>query len=183
MQQTTNNQLCLGNRIHSSKNRLFDTKGVKRGGKYLIILSLLLLLTSTVLSACICRPYPIRDHYQASGLVFSGKVIAEETIYLNDLIQPAYSTFPEQIRQYTFEVQKVFKGRKISSQVYIYSGLGGGDCGFPFEIGQRYFVFAYQQSNWVRKGPTLPNHWYTDICSGTTSDWNAVAKMVLTHQF
>jgi hypothetical protein len=30
------------------------------------------------------------------------------------------------------------------SEVDVYTGLGGGDCGYPFAIGETYFVFAYK---------------------------------------
>ena len=41
-----------------------------------------------------------------------------------------------------FLVEKVWKG-KVSRHVNIFTGRGGGDCGYHFEAGESYLVYAY----------------------------------------
>lgn len=40
-----------------------------------------------------------------------------------------------------FLVEKIWKG-KLSREVNIFTGRGGGDCGYQFEVGESYLVYA-----------------------------------------
>ena len=40
-----------------------------------------------------------------------------------------------------FRVENVWKG-KLSREVTIFTGQGGGDCGYRFEVGESYLVYA-----------------------------------------
>ncbi len=40
-----------------------------------------------------------------------------------------------------FQVDKIWKG-KLSRDVTIFTGRGGGDCGYQFEVGGTYLVYA-----------------------------------------
>ena len=46
-------------------------------------------------------------------------------------------------RKIPFEVHEVWKG-DVSETVYIFTGSGGGDCGYGFRTGAEYIVYAYQ---------------------------------------
>lgn len=46
--------------------------------------------------------------------------------------------------------------------VTVYTGRGGGDCGFPFEVGQEYVVFTHYRAM------CLDDCFETDICTATT---------------
>ena len=59
-------------------------------------------------------------------------------------------------RIYTMLVQRRWKGVKRDS-VQIMTGTGGGDCGYRFEVGVRYVVFARQGAKYLG----------TSICSRT----------------
>jgi hypothetical protein len=41
-----------------------------------------------------------------------------------------------------FRVESVWKG-KAFQEVTIFTGQGGGDCGYRFEVGESYLVYAY----------------------------------------
>jgi hypothetical protein len=41
-----------------------------------------------------------------------------------------------------FRVERVWKGKR-SQEVTIFTGQGGGDCGYRFEVGESYLVYAY----------------------------------------
>jgi hypothetical protein len=57
-----------------------------------------------------------------------------------------------------FAVEQSFKGLPVTQKaVQVNTGSGGGDCGYDFKVGQRYFVFANQSSGLL----------VTSICSYT----------------
>lgn len=58
----------------------------------------------------------------------------------------------------SFTIQSTFKGRIPGTEVEVRTGTGGGDCGYHFETGQQYLVYA-----WTREDGTLS----TSICSRT----------------
>lgn len=88
-------------------------------------------------SACTCDlpllnltlKQQVRKAQKRSQALFVGKVIQvlQET--------EAYGVSVK------FRVEKVWKG-KLSQQVTIFTGNGGGDCGYRFEIGESYLVYA-----------------------------------------
>jgi hypothetical protein len=55
-----------------------------------------------------------------------------------------------------FRVGNVWKG-KLSKEVTIFTGLGGGDCGYRFEVGESYLVYASGSNE----------HLSTNICQRT----------------
>jgi hypothetical protein len=62
-------------------------------------------------------------------------------------------------RRVRLRVQETFAG-DLSDRVELFTGMGGGDCGIPFEIGRTYLVFAHQDRQQGR--------WLSGICSGTS---------------
>lgn len=46
----------------------------------------------------------------------------------------------------TFNVSRTYKG-KIERSATVITGVGHGDCGFDFEVGKRYLVYAYRDSS------------------------------------
>jgi hypothetical protein len=49
---------------------------------------------------------------------------------------------PWQMRRVTLRVDRVWKGVE-SRTVVVITGMGGGDCGFPFQRGKSYLVYAH----------------------------------------
>jgi hypothetical protein len=45
-----------------------------------------------------------------------------------------------------FAVAKAWKGAG-AERIVVWSGSGGGDCGYPFEIGQAYLVYAHHMDD------------------------------------
>lgn len=65
-----------------------------------------------------------------SRAVFMGEVL--------EVIRPedSYSVIVK------FRVDQIWKG-KLRKELTLGTGTGGGDCGYRFEVGQRYLVYAY----------------------------------------
>jgi hypothetical protein len=70
---------------------------------------------------------------------------------------PADLDQDEPTLQVTLDVASFHKGAE-QSHVLLTTGVGGGDCGFDFEIGKKYLVYAYADES---------GYLSTGICSGT----------------
>jgi hypothetical protein len=77
------------------------------------------------------------------GAVFAGKVLTIER------------NANQRVR---FQILEPFRGA-TTSEIDVYTGGGGGDCGYSFIVGRSYLVYAYQ-------GPGAPRL-TTGICSRT----------------
>lgn len=70
---------------------------------------------------------------------------------------PANLEDQEFINRVTFDLSHSYKG-VVQKDVELTTGVGGGDCGFDFESGKQYLVFAFADTS---------GHLSTGICSGT----------------
>jgi hypothetical protein len=64
--------------------------------------------------------------------------------------------YRSQLRRVHFNVQESMRGDP-STEIEVLTGMGGGDCGFGFLVGQSYLVYANRGDGRLR----------TSICSGT----------------
>ena len=71
-----------------------------------------------------------------SGVVFSGQVIKIKKVKVK--LPRGYDW---QNYRVTFKVDRYWKGIN-SSEVVVFTGAGGGDCGIRFRKGESYIVFA-----------------------------------------
>lgn len=134
-----------------------------------------IVFTMTFLSpsafACTCVPPPreaktprdiARWHAERSDAIFEGTVQSVELKWqllqarVGSLISCDFDDDAPAL-QVTFNVSRSYKGASKRTLV-LTTGLGGGDCGFGFQIGQQYLVYAY-------RGGT--GQLSSGICSGT----------------
>ncbi|HSL21171.1 MAG TPA: hypothetical protein VK886_06515 [Vicinamibacterales bacterium] len=107
--------------------------------------------------ACFCSASgPPCQHYWAVDVVFAGTVRAIETID----VEMAGGTFPQRLVH--FNVAAAYRNA-APGPLDVVTGQGGGDCGYRFEVGKRYLVYAYK-----REGRLLAS-----ICSRTRPIENA----------
>ena len=119
---------------------------------FLLLFCSFMVSNSSSVSACSCAENPDVDvALEQSQAVFSGKVLGIQA----KMGKGSYG------RLVHFEVMKTWKGIE-DSQVMITTGLGGGDCGFDFQVGQEYLVYASESDMYGEK--TL----VAIICSRTT---------------
>ncbi|RUS45826.1 hypothetical protein [Cohnella sp. AR92] len=118
-----------------------------------LLVSMMLLVTLMVFpqreaSACSCAVSDPHEKLENYAAVFVGKVL--------DKGGTVSSRFGN-LREYTFEVKEAWKGVEESPfSLYAYDG-GDASCGYPFDVGQTYLVYSYQD-----KDGTLQ----TNLCSG-----------------
>lgn len=86
---------------------------------------------------CAANPPPCEAFWHADA-VFAGTVVGSRTINVKD----GEFTFPMRLVRLT--VEQPLRGMK-STEVEVRTGMGGGDCGYEFRLGQRYLVYAHWQ--------------------------------------
>ncbi len=108
-----------------------------------LVLGLLPAMRTERAMACSCAPpdSPLVSLEQ-SAAVFSGELVSID------------GEFPVVL---TFDVARVWKGPVAETLVLTTSSLGAGDCGYPFEAGRAYLVYA-------NGGGDLLGVW---LCNGT----------------
>lgn len=107
------------------------------------------MLWNTTLACTCIGTSTLRNDLKSSNFVFTGKVVASEIVsllpevWLNDSLWEFQKIFYTKMK-YTFEVSAVYKGNITTDTLIVYSGFGGGDCGYEFLLGYDYIVYA----NW-----------------------------------
>ena len=131
--------------------------------QFLLLLILGIFPFSTYCCTCIGEA-TIYQELKRSDIVFKGKVISKEIIEFRDTLM---TDVVIQKAKYTLSVLANFKGRIKNETITIITGLGGGDCGFSFEIGKEYIVYSSFEKKYYPKGDIVSKFLYTDICRRT----------------
>src|ERR1041384_8193187 len=109
-----------------------------------ILPALLLVLIPRSVWACSCEDAksPCEQVWK-SGPIFSGKVAT-----VSQVLRPIQSVNPSNGKQqYTpkhlvhFVIENSWK-ESLPKEVDVETGIGGGDCGYPFKEGERYLVYG-----------------------------------------
>ena len=116
----------------------------------LLLLPLVLLLVPSRADACSCvAGLPICQTFWQADAVFAGEVLSIDPV--PEGADPGFSR-----KRVRFRVQQAWRG-EVEGEVEIRTGAGGGDCGYRFEKGETYLVYAHGN------GVTLS----TSICTRT----------------
>jgi hypothetical protein len=118
-----------------------------------IILAVMVSVPTSLL-ACSCvtvgtGEFDYRQTAKDSAAVFRGTVV--EVLQLQSVA----------LQMVVVDADAAWAGIK-SRRVYVFTGYGGGDCGYPFEVGKQYIVWANRNEEWA------PGELSTGICSFTT---------------
>lgn len=154
--------------------------------KTAILLTLLLLTTiSGRVIACSCvGESSVQGEVEHADAVLVGTMLNKQLVTLTD--SAMMKMFPNdttlrnspmkaiRIARYDFLVQDIYKGEITNDTLTIYTGLGGGDCGIRFKIGEKYIVYAEDESYFGQlnndfNSPKATNTFWTNSCTRTTS--------------
>lgn len=92
---------------------------------------------------CSCvGPQDVATAVQLAGAVFVGRVVSVRDTRVGD--GSAHGPWP--MRRVTLRVKRAWKGAE-TQDVVVLTGRGGGDCGFPFERGKTYLVYAHRMDS------------------------------------
>lgn len=94
--------------------------------------------------ACSCmEKSSVCNAFGDAKAVFIGKIVEGNSVErMSDMLKTGTKDLT-----FTFEVSRGFIGAKPGQTVDVHTGFGFGDCGFPFEKGQEYIVYAYQSED------------------------------------
>jgi len=106
-------------------------------GSILFLGVLALCLSSTDVSGCSCiTPGPPSEAFEQATAVFVGKVIEIELMDAKNKIRGPFAG-----KLVQFSVERAFKGVE-EHQVQILTARSEASCGYPFEEGKIYLVYA-----------------------------------------
>ena len=129
-----------------------------------LIAALLLCFMPAVGNACSCMDEPCNPAWKLGKVVFLGEVTAKDSIS-REVTNQGYSR-PEIAVH--FVVREILAGQVAAEKdTVVFTGAGGGDCGYPFAIGQTYLVYAYTNQEQLA----------TSICTPTRPAVTAAALM------
>jgi hypothetical protein len=100
------------------------------------VLVILVSWSSAFSCTCISNGPPCQA-YGNTAVVFVGTPIEVKTTTRENA--GVESRYPQ--RLFTFRIEEHFRGLD-AAQVEIRTGMGGGDCGYDFKVGERYLVYA-----------------------------------------
>ncbi len=119
--------------------------------------ALLIAVGTTVSEACTCMlSGPACQEFWQTDAVFDGTVMAIEPMARD--LDLGNRTIAVVERLVKLNARQSWKGVD-AGRVEVVTGNGGGDCGFEFEVGERYLVFA-------RRGP-VDGRLHASICTPT----------------
>ena len=108
--------------------------------KQLWLLFLVFILISGTARGCSCAEHtPPCQGYWGASVVFAG-VVTEISSRPVETRQGEGTHAPAEAIIH-FTVEKYYRDNR-GAEVQVSTGFGGGDCGYPFRIGERYLVYA-----------------------------------------
>lgn len=128
-----------------------------------ILTSIFFCALTTEAFACTCSfPQEVAEEYKERDLVIIGKVLSKQWV----------ETEKSGFYLVEFEPKEVFKGELVNTNdtVLIQTGPRGPGCGFWFEEGKTYSVYANKEND----------SYTTSQCTRTTRSWRCERKKLKT---
>lgn len=111
------------------------------------VLGFIFIICSSAASALACSCFAEKSTclaYGESKAVFVGKVTeGKSSELMSEMLKDRLKTGAKD-QSFKFTVSRAFAGAKAGETLTIHTGFGFGDCGFPFQAGEEYVVYAYQ---------------------------------------
>jgi hypothetical protein len=161
---------------------------IKMKNKANITLTFLVLLMCTQNFACSCNGHrTTKEGFDSADLVAKVSVISIEEewipdstrlkLKLNNGVQ--MDTLEKRLlgfslKRVTLVSKSLYKGKAFTDTLVVYTGRNGGDCGYGFEIGKDYILYANQESYLQsffddQEFPKGEDVYWTNICTRTQS--------------
>jgi 5-hydroxyisourate hydrolase-like protein (transthyretin family) len=112
-----------------------------------------LLFVAQTVSACSCAfgGAPCQEYWRVDA-VFSGTVVSSGKITVDQ------GSYKSEMRLLHMMIEQPIRGIQ-TPELDVITGWGGGDCGYGFQVGKRYLVYAYRDAK--------DNRLSTSICTRT----------------
>lgn len=86
----------------------------------------------------------VEKAFSKSDIIFNGKVIDIEVIGKN---QDDKTSFNYRKIRYSFQINRVYKGKIINKTIRVISNENSAACGYKFSLNISYLVYSYNQKN------------------------------------
>jgi hypothetical protein len=108
--------------------------------RFFLAAAFVIFCAPSLVSACTCGGWfgGCNQAWKFGEVIFTGKVTSKIT-------DSAPATLEDHFLRnaFQFSVDESFRGSAIAGQeITIYTGMGGGDCGYEFNVGTTYLVYA-----------------------------------------
>ena len=134
----------------------------------IMVLVVLLSLFQFGAIACKCgEKESVKKEIKKSDAVFTGLVVAEETFTVRDTILGTDNVVTNLFRKVKLKANALYKGELQTDTIEVITGVGGGDCGFGFEIGKVYVVYADYKTQFSPLGNSTARYLFTHVCKRT----------------
>jgi hypothetical protein len=106
--------------------------------------------------ACSCRGPATCEGVHAHDATFVGEVLSRKVVNPGEVI----GAYKVEAAGYLFEVRvkETFSGPSVGKEVFVKTGLGGGDCAYIFDVGHLYLIDAFSDKSML----------FTSICTLTS---------------
>src|SRR5215470_4304878 len=105
-----------------------------------LVLTLLSISETGFACACTRPPLPCEAYWQVDA-VFIGTAKEISWIEFEEKLENLVRKRKQPV--FSFSVDQAFRGVN-GAKVAVMAGIGGGDCGYDFKIGDQYLVYAYR---------------------------------------
>jgi len=153
----------------------------------------MLILVSHKTYACWCheKSKSLEKEFDSRDLIFKGKVSSIDTLIYADTVYRSnnrkrgknYDVIYVVSLVIKVDILATYKGSGMLHNASIITGLGDGDCGFPFDIGSNYIIYAdkqqfhvienfdsYRSKGGLSSAPSrLMSTYSTNICTWTAA--------------
>jgi hypothetical protein len=102
---------------------------------FCVLLHTTVFLTDAAACSCQYGGAPVCQDYWRTDVVFAGTVVESAKITINE------GDYKFDKRLVRFEVSQTFRG-ELEAKAEVVTGWGGGDCGYRFDDGETYLVYA-----------------------------------------
>jgi Tissue inhibitor of metalloproteinase len=133
--------------------------------------------------SCDCIPITFREEIQQSDLIVKATVISIDTIVVVDTYFVNNNSSNKRVDRthqqllVKIEISKIYKGTLKDNSTYLFTGIGGSDCGYPFVVNEQYLIYSRKLDHKKQerkiisnKSSSLGSTFYeTSICGRTTS--------------
>jgi hypothetical protein len=127
--------------------------------------------------ACSCvGTNTIKQELRKSNVVFVGRVLSHRTFIVVDSALP--KGFTMKMAEYRILKSRIYKGEIKTDTISIITGIGGGDCGLEFIVGEEYIVYAKYLEQYFDSGNKIDKFLYTNICTRTTKTNNKELRKI-----
>lgn len=128
---------------------------MRRSVLSLVMLVVLALITETSTFACSCDVYPFEREFEVTDQIFSGTVVS-----ISEPVVRTRHGFQIYFYDVEFEVSRFWKGA-VSRSFTVETNVEGSACGYSFEVGDTYLVYAIDAEEDEDRPPA------TSICRRT----------------